>query len=81
MEKQHLAQLVKNPPAMQEILVQSPGWEDPLEEGMATYSSILAWRTPMNREAWQVAVHWVTESDMTDQLSTAQAIVQTSFNR
>ena len=76
-----VAQLVKNPPAMWETWVQSPGWEDPLEEGMATYSSILAWRTPMNREAWQVAVHWVTESDMTDQLSTAQAIVQTSFNR
>ena len=73
--------MVKNLPAVQETWVQSPGWEDPLEEGMATYSSILAWRTPMNREAWQVAVHWVTESDMTDQLSTAQAIVQTSFNR
>ena len=36
-----VAQLVKNPPAMQEILVQSPGWEDPLEDGMATHSSIL----------------------------------------
>ena len=36
-----VTQLVKNPPAMQEILVQSPGWEDPLEDGMATHSSIL----------------------------------------
>ena len=38
------AQMVKNTPAMQEIWVWSLGWEDPLEEGMATYSSILAWR-------------------------------------
>ena len=45
---------------------------------MATYSSILAWRTPMNREAWQVAVHWVTESDMTDQLSIAHSPVKSS---
>ena len=33
-----------------------PGWEDPLEEGMATHSSILAWRNPMDREAWQATV-------------------------
>ena len=39
-----LAQKVKNLPAMQETKVQSLGWEDPLEEGMATHSSILAWR-------------------------------------
>ena len=39
-----VVQLVKNPPAMQETWVQSLGWEDPLEEGMATHSSILAWR-------------------------------------
>ena len=37
---------VKNPPAMQETGVQSLGWEDPLEEKMATHSSILAWRIP-----------------------------------
>ena len=41
-----VAQLVKNLPAMQETWVQSLGWEDPLEEGKATHSSILAWRTP-----------------------------------
>ena len=41
-----MAQLVKNLPAMQETWVQSLGWEDPLEEGMATHSSILAWRIP-----------------------------------
>ena len=43
--------MVKDPPAMGENWVQSLGWEDPLEEGMATHSSILAWRTPMDREA------------------------------
>ena len=41
-----VAQLVKNPPAMQETWVQSLGWEDPLEKGMATLSSIMAWRIP-----------------------------------
>ena len=41
-----VAQLVKNPPAMQETWVRSLGWEDPLEKGVATHSSILAWRIP-----------------------------------
>ena len=41
-----VAQLVKNPPAMQETWVQSLDWEDPLEKGKATHSSILAWRNP-----------------------------------
>ena len=41
-----VAQLIKNPPAMQETWVQSLGWEDPLEKGKATHSSILAWRIP-----------------------------------
>ena len=41
-----VAQLVNNLPAMWETWVQSLGWEDPLEEGMATHSSILAWRIP-----------------------------------
>ena len=45
-----VAQLVKNPPAMQETYIQSLGWEDPLEEGMATHSSILAWRIPWTEE-------------------------------
>ena len=48
-----VAQLVKNPPSTQETWVQSLDWEDPLEEGMATPSSILAWRIPMDRGAWQ----------------------------
>ena len=41
-----IAQLVKNPPAMRETWVPSLGWEDPLEKGKATHSSILAWRIP-----------------------------------
>ena len=41
-----VAQLVKNPPAMWETRVQKLGWEDPLEKGKATHSSILAWRIP-----------------------------------
>ena len=46
-----MAQLVKNPPAMRETWVQFLGWEDPLEKGMATHSSILAGRIPMDRGA------------------------------
>ena len=46
-----VAQMVKNLPAIQETWVWSLGGEDPLEEGMATHSSILAWRIPMDREA------------------------------
>ena len=45
-----VAQMVKNLPAMQETQVQSLGWEDPLEEGMASPSSILAWRIPRTEE-------------------------------
>ena len=51
-----VTQVVKNPPARQETLVRSLGWEDPLEEGMATHSSILAWRIAMDKGAWQSAV-------------------------
>jgi len=42
--------MVKNPPAMQETQVQSLGWEDPPEEGIAAHSSVLAWRTPWTEE-------------------------------
>ena len=45
-----VTQMVKNPPAMQETWVRSLGWEDTLEEGMATHSSILAWRIPWTEE-------------------------------
>ena len=54
--------MVKNPPAMQETWVQSLFLEDPLEKGRATHSSILAWKNPMDRGAWQVTVHGVAKS-------------------
>ena len=57
-----MAQTVKNLPAMQETWVQSLGWEDPLEEGTATEFSILNWRIPMDRGAWQAVVHGVAKS-------------------
>ena len=52
-----VAQLVKNPPTMQETWVRSLGGKDPLEKGKATHSSILAWRIP-----WTDVVHGVTKS-------------------
>ena len=58
-----MAQLLKNLSAMQETWVQSLGWEDPLEKGKATHSSILAWTIP-----WTI-VHGVTELDTTEPLS------------
>ena len=57
-----VAQLVMNPPAMQEAWIQYLGWEDPLEEGMATHSRILAWRIPMDIEACQATVSVVAKS-------------------
>ena len=57
-----MSQTVKNPPAVQGTWVQSLGWEDPLEKGMATHSSILAWRMPMDRGVWWATVHGVTKS-------------------
>ena len=57
-----VAQMVKNTPAMKETWVQSLGWEDPLEEGRATHSSILAWKIPINQGAWQATVHVITKS-------------------
>ena len=51
--------MVKKSPAMWETWVQFLGQEDTLEEGMTTHSSILAWRTPMDRRVWQVTVHGV----------------------
>ena len=54
--------MVKCLPTMQETWVQSLGWEDPLQEGMATHSSILAWRIPDGfRRAWWATAHGVTE--------------------
>ena len=58
-----VAQLVKNPPAMRETWVQFLGWEDPLEKGKATHSSIPAWRIPLY-SPWGCK-----ESDTTERLS------------
>ena len=52
-----VTQMVKNPPAMQETWVWTLGWEDPLEKGVATHSSNLAWRIP-----WTGEVHGFTKS-------------------
>ena len=57
---------------MRETQVQSLGWEYPLEEGLATHSSIPAWRIPVGRGAWRAIIRGVTESDRTEQLGTAQ---------
>ena len=60
-----VAQMVKNLPAMQETQVQSLGWEDPLKKGMATHSSILAWRIPWIEESMglqRVRYDWVTNT-------------------
>ena len=57
-----MTQMVKNMPTNQETWVRSLGWEDPLEEGMATHSNVLAWRIPLDRGAWQATVHGVARS-------------------
>ena len=62
MESSLVAQLVKNLPIMQETLVRFLGQEDPLEEIMATHSSILAWRIPMDRGASQATGYGVPKS-------------------
>ena len=54
-----IAQLVKTLPAMQETRVWFLGWEDPLEKEMATYSSILAWKNPLDRGASRATLHGV----------------------
>ena len=57
-----VAQTEKNLPAVPETQVQCLGWEDPLEEGMATHSSIFAWMIPMDRRPWYATVHGVAKS-------------------
>ena len=65
-----MAQKVKSLPATQETRVQSLNWEDPLEKGMATHSSILTWRIPWTEESGGVYSPWGRkESDTTEQLT------------
>ena len=62
-----MAQTVKNLPAVQETQVHSLGQEDPLEKGMATHSSFLAWRIPWTEDSGRVrSVHRVAASDTTE---------------
>ena len=61
-----MAQIVKNLPAVQETRVQSLGWEDSLEKGVATHASILAWRIPWTEEPGELYSSWgCKESDTT----------------
>ena len=57
-----VAQTEKNLPALWETWVRSLSWEDPLEESMATHSSILVWRILVDRGAWWATVHGVVKS-------------------
>ena len=67
--------MVKNPPAIQETWVRPLGWENPLEEGMGTHSSILTWNPHGRRSLAGYSPWGFKESDTTEQLSTAQHIV------
>ena len=73
-----MAQLVKNPPTVQETWVRSVGWEDPLEEGMATHSKntpvFLPGESPWTEEPGGYSPWGRNESDMTEQLSTRPII-------
>ena len=64
--------MVKNPPAMQETWVGSLGGEDPLEKGMATHSSILAWKLQWTEESGGLQSKGCKESDTTEQLTLTQ---------
>ena len=64
-----VAQRVKNPPAMQQTRVQLLGWEDPLEEEMASHSSILAWKIPWTDEPGRLQSMRLQESDMAERLN------------
>ena len=67
-----MAQVVKYPPTRQETWVQSLAWEDPLEKGKATHSSILAWRIPWTVQS--MGLQRVGQSDTTERLSLTQGV-------
>ena len=54
--------MVKNLPSMWDTQFRALGWEDPLEKGMTTHFSILAWRIPMDRETWRAIVHGIIKN-------------------
>ena len=78
----HVAQTVENLPAMLETWVQSLGRKDPLEKGMVTHSSILAWRIPWTEESGGYSPWGYKESDMTKQLtpSLSQLLIYSGYN-
>ena len=71
-----VARMVKNPPAVQETWVRSLVWEDPLEKGMATHSSILAWRIPWTEEPGGLQSMGSQESGTTEQLTLSLSLGQ-----
>ena len=73
-----LAQMVKNPPAVQETQVRSQGQEDPLEKGMAPHSSIFAWKIPWIEEPGGLQ-SMRSQSDMTERLTLSLSSMMTSF--
>ena len=75
-----VAQMVKNPSAIWETWIQSLGWEDTLEEGMATHSSILVQKITMDRGTWWATVHGVTESDTTEGLTEQHFILYSGLS-
>ena len=75
-----MVQLVKNPPAMREIWVQSLGWEDPLEKGAAAHSSMLAWRIPWTEGTGRLLSMGSPRVGRAERLTT-QAINQETMER
>ena len=68
-----MAQWAKNPPAKQEMRVRSPGWEDHLEDGIATHCRILAWRIPWTEEPGRLQSMGSQRAVVTEAMNTAQS--------
>ena len=76
---QNCTQRVKNLPAMPETWVQSLGWEDPLEKGIATHSSILAWRIPWTENLEGYSSRGYKELDLTVRLTLSLSLIQIRY--